>query len=349
MQLSIDVASDSEQASDEWTEWARLSRGSTKARSVRKSRRAQQTLLDVSSGHSQSTAAAAADSHSAPVSAKRSLSSALGSSSSGGSAPKRAKSSVGLAATDELKRSQAKAASLQLRCNRLEQELHSAQLRASVAEATQQQLAQTRQTLSASDQSRRRVSEQFNSEKQRNRQLQAQMNELHQSLQAALRLAVAPSASAAQRSQHRPVSSAPTSLPASTSVSGQPQRCHRPLTSQAPIVQSLISDSDAIDLCSPSPSAASSDLTELQLSPVALPAPAIIPQLSEFPFANTSQPGEFIRVASVNMHGMGRWRTGDLSSINELQRAMDTQLIDIAVCKRPGFVLMMRPSSTSTI
>ena len=63
---------------------------------------------------------------------------------------------------------------------------------------------------------------------------------------------------------------------------------------------------------------------------MALPAPDGFPQLSEFPFANTSQPGEFIRVASVNMHGMGRWRTGDLSSINELQRAMDTQLIDIA-------------------
>ena len=115
VQLSIDVASDSEQASDEWTESAQSRRSPTKARLVRKSRRAQQTLLDVSSGHSQSTAAVAADSHSAPVSAKRSLSSALGSSSSGGSAPKRAKSSVGLAATDELKRSQAKSASLQLR------------------------------------------------------------------------------------------------------------------------------------------------------------------------------------------------------------------------------------------
>ena len=138
-----------------------LSRGSTKARSVRKPRHAQQTLLDVSSGHSQSTAAVAAAPHSAPVSAKRSLSSALGSSSSGGSAPKRAKSSVGLAATDELERSQAKAASLQLRCNRLEQELHSAQLRTSVAEAAQQQIAQARQTLSASDQSRRRVPQQL--------------------------------------------------------------------------------------------------------------------------------------------------------------------------------------------
>ncbi len=74
----------------------------------------------------------------------------------------------------------------------------------------------------------------------------------------------------------------------------------------------------------------SSDLTVLQLSPVALPAPTLVSQPTEFPFANTCQPGEFIRVASINLHGMGRWRTGDLSSINELQRAMDTQLIDIA-------------------
>ena len=117
VQLSINVASESEQSSDEWTESAWLSRGLTKARSVRKPRCAQQTLLGVSSGQSQSSAAVAAASHSAPVSAKRSLSSALGSSGSGDSAPKRAKSSVGLAAIDELKRSPAKTAlaSLQLR------------------------------------------------------------------------------------------------------------------------------------------------------------------------------------------------------------------------------------------
>ena len=339
-QLSIDLASDSEQSSDESTKSIQLSRSLSQSGPTRKPRRAQPLQRTQSSGHSKPSAAA---SRSAPVSAKRSLTSALGSSSSGGSAPKRAKSTTGLAADDAFKRSQAKVASLQLRCNRLEQELHSAQLRASVAESTQRQLAQARQAAEAADQCRRRVASQLSAEKKQNRQLQTQVNELHHSLQAAMRLAASharPASTIHSHSQSQSSSSASAVGTASASVSGQPRSFHRSAAARSSISQSLnienLSDNDQqsepIDLCSPSQSTSSSDNVELPLSHLQLPAqlPSVDPTAVEFSFANTNQPGEFIRVGSINIHGMGRWRTGDSSSINALFQAIDVHLIDIA-------------------
>ncbi len=342
--VKVSSESDSEYLSDSAVKSAQSSRNTSQLHSGRKPSNVRAQQKRQSSSGAQSKAV----STTATVNAKRSLSSALGSGDSGGSAPKRARSAatVTSAQSDTEKRDKAKIAGLQLRCNRLGTELQSAELRASAAGVAQRQLAEARQAAESAEQSRRRLATQLHAEKQHNRRLQTRVNELHSTIMSKSRFAsssrpasvVAPSRPATALALTASSTSARTSM--STSASGQPQGFSQSSNSQTTVFQTLVNSNrlpmqqvrkhSLVDLCSPSLSTVSSVQTELLLSPPVSAQLSITPSTVEFPFADVQQPGEFIRVASINLHGMGRWRTGDTGSIDALFLAMQDQLIDIA-------------------